>query len=88
MDSSKGKRNRESSASAASPVPNKKAKQATSIGSTVSSSSSSSCDGSVTSDSLPTLHLDPLKPAFRDIRYDETRARSKSPQPPSPRSLQ
>ncbi|KPM36234.1 hypothetical protein AK830_g10332 [Neonectria ditissima] len=51
MDSSSGKRHRESSTSNAPPVPNKKTKQATSIASTVSSESTVSSTPTVLSTS-------------------------------------
>lgn len=83
---SSGKRLRDDSMSTDSPVPSKKYKQATSVGSSDSSSSNTSYGRLVDFDFQTMLRLDTPQPLFKDVKYDEPPARSVSPTPPSPKS--
>lgn len=84
---SSGKRLRDDSMSTDSPVPpSKKYKQATSVGSSDSSSSNTSYGRLVDFDFQTMLRLDTPQPLFKDVKYDEPPARSESPTPPSPKS--
>ncbi|KAJ3465533.1 hypothetical protein MRS44_006191 [Fusarium solani] len=88
MDSHSGKRHHDDSIDSASPVPSKKYKQATSFGSDTSATTATST-GSIELDYPavhPQLRLDTLLPAFKSVQYDRPTVRSRSPQPPSPRS--
>ncbi|KAM5360242.1 hypothetical protein ACJZ2D_013899 [Fusarium nematophilum] len=85
MDSHGGKRHHEDSIGSASPVPSKKYKQASSFGSDTSAATTTS-GGAIELDYPPILRLDTLVPAFKTVQYDRPTVRSRSPQPPSPRS--
>lgn len=86
MDASSGKRLRDDSMSTDSHVPPKKYKQATSVGSSDSSSSNTSYGRLVDFDFQTMLRLDTPQPLFKDVNYDDAPARSDSPPPSSPKS--
>lgn len=92
MTSRSGKRRHCDSIDRDSPPPTKKYKQATSIASDASTTSSTSATASIELDYPPlqTIKTPPFintfLPAFRSVQYDRPAYRSISPTPPSPRS--
>ncbi|KAL4729367.1 hypothetical protein ACLX1H_003783 [Fusarium chlamydosporum] len=90
-----GKRRHYDSIDSDSPPPSKKHKQATSIASDASTTSTASATTSIELDYPPLQTLPKLQtpscfesflPAFKSVQYDRPAYRSISPTPPSPRS--